>query len=93
MATKIKNQNPSDSKVELFKFYLKAEKQQKTFDTIFKAKNGDWSAIKPELTKDKSFTPETVRNLEFTYHLADWSKKVKEQIKNLKKTLSKRQGN
>ncbi len=80
MATKIKNQNPSDSKVELFKFYLKAEKQQKTFDTIFKAKNGDWSAIKPELTKDKSFTPETVRNLEFTYHLADWSKNNKDLV-------------
>ena len=62
-----------DSKINFFKVDLKADKQQKTFETVYKKNNGDWSAIKSELAKETGFTPTIINKLEFTQHLADWS--------------------
>lgn len=62
-----------DSKITLFKVDLKADKQQKTFEAVYKKNNGDWSAIKSELAKETGFTPAIISKLEFTQNLADWS--------------------
>ena len=74
MALQRKNPRISNKRLNLFKPDLKTEKLHKVFKTVYEEKNGDWSAIKPELTKDKGFTPDLIRNLEFTHHLSSWSK-------------------
>lgn len=73
MATKDETQklNP---KIDFFKFDLREDKQQTVFAKIFSEKNGDWSAIKSELLRKEGFNPKVINNLEFTHHLADWSK-------------------
>lgn len=67
-------------KIDFFKFDLKADKQQKAFDDTYKKNNGNWSAIKSALTEVEGFTPAVINNLEFTHHLAEWSKDNKDLI-------------
>jgi len=73
MANQIETPNLVESKIELFKFDLKADKQQKAFEDIYKKNNGNWSAVKSELAEEKGFTDEVIKNLEFTHNLAEWS--------------------
>ncbi|WKA60353.1 neuraminidase-like domain-containing protein [Planococcus shenhongbingii] len=68
-----KDLNNLTSKLNLFKFDLKEESQQKLFEEKFKKNNGDWSALKSELNKEAIFTPEIINDLEFTHHLTNWS--------------------
>lgn len=75
MENQSKNQNRvniSINNIDLFKSDLKSEKLQKTFKDIYESNNGNWVAIKLQLTADKSFTPELIRNLEFTNTLSVW---------------------
>ncbi len=73
MAKQVENQKLS-KKIDFFKFDLKADKQLKAFEGIYKKNNGNWSAIKTDLTGEEGFTPAVINNLEFTHHLAEWSK-------------------
>mgnify|MGYP001057821509 CR=1 FL=1 len=73
MATQSDNQDPNKIKLNFFKFDLKAGNQLKTFDAIYKTHRGNWDEVKSELSKDKSFTPAIVKNLEFTHYLSKWS--------------------
>ena len=74
MANQNDNMSFIDSKINFFKVDLKADKQQKAFESVYKKHNGDWSAIKSELVKETGFTPTILNKLEFTQNLADWSK-------------------
>ncbi|MBF8277154.1 MAG: hypothetical protein HW390_2227 [Candidatus Brocadiaceae bacterium] len=80
MASQTENQILADLKIEFFKFDLKVDKQQMVFEDIYKRNNGTWSAIKSELAKEEGFTPTVINNLEFTHHLAGWSKDNKDLI-------------
>ncbi|KIA93644.1 hypothetical protein OA93_21830 [Flavobacterium sp. KMS] len=73
MATQSDNQDPNKNKLNFFKFDLKAGNQLKAFDAIYKIHHGNWDEVKSELSKDKSFTPILVKNLEFTHYLSKWS--------------------
>ncbi|MBS7253967.1 Tc toxin subunit A-related protein [Flavobacterium branchiicola] len=73
MATQSDNQDPSKIKLNFFKFDLKAGNQLKAFDAIYKIHHGNWDEVKRNLSKDKSFTPAIVKNLEFTHYLSKWS--------------------
>ncbi|MCC9074418.1 hypothetical protein LNQ49_22755 [Flavobacterium sp. F-65] len=73
MATQSDNQNSNKKKLDFFKFDLKAGNQLKTFDAIYKIHHANWDEVKSELSKDKSFTPVMVKNLEFTHYLSKWS--------------------
>ncbi len=60
-------------KIDLFKYDIKSDKLQKTFNSIYISKNGDWAAIRPKLTRDMSFNPGIVKKLDFTNCLSEWS--------------------
>lgn len=62
-----------DPKIDFFKFDLQAEKQQKVFAEIFSKNQGNWSAIKSELTGKEGFTDTVINKLEFTQNLSVWS--------------------
>ncbi|PTN11846.1 neuraminidase-like domain-containing protein [Nitrosomonas aestuarii] len=62
-----------NQKINFFKFDLKAEKQQKAFEAVFNENNGNWAAIKSQLSGKEGFTDAVIQNLEFTHQLADWS--------------------
>ncbi len=55
-------QKSIDSKIQFYKFDLKTDKQKRLFETIYKKNNGNWSAIKSELTGNEVFTPEIINN-------------------------------
>ncbi|KMQ09167.1 hypothetical protein TU67_05195 [Bacillus cereus] len=59
--------------------------KKNTFEKIYEENNGNWSAIKLELTGKEGFTPAIINNLEFTHQLAEWSKDNKDLISVLKK--------
>lgn len=61
---------------EKFKFFIpKIDiNLQETFKAIFAEKNGNWAAIKGELSGKEGFTEEVIQNLEFTDRLVDWGK-------------------
>lgn len=67
--------NPSDTirRIDIFKTDLKSAKLQKTFERIYAKHDGDWSAVKSELTAAAGFTPAVVDNLDFTHRLTEWS--------------------
>ncbi|MET3020290.1 Tc toxin subunit A-related protein [Flavobacterium hydatis] len=93
MATQSDNQDPNKNKLNFFKFDLKAGNQLKAFDAIYKIHQGNWDEVKSELSKDKSFTPAIVKNLEFTHYLSKWSndnKAVVELFQKDDKVLSMR---
>ena len=55
-----------------FEFNLKGNTDlSNALEKIYQDKNGDWSAIRAELTADKGFTPELVKSLTFTHELAN----------------------
>ena len=60
-----------DSKLNFFKFDLKADKQ-KAFNEIYKSNAGDWTVIKSELASKPGFTDAIINNLEFTHQLSSW---------------------
>ncbi|CAA9890525.1 conserved hypothetical protein [Candidatus Methylobacter favarea] len=62
-----------DPKIDFFKFDLQAEKQKKVFAVIFSKHNGNWSAIKSELSGKEGFNDTVIKKLEFTHNLAAWS--------------------
>jgi|CXWL01.1.fsa_nt_gi hypothetical protein len=62
-----------DPKIDFFKFDLQADKQQKVFTEIFSKHNGNWSAIKSELTGMEGFNDKVIGKLEFTHNLSEWS--------------------
>ncbi len=83
------NQNDSmsflDIKYNFFKGDLKADKQKKVFEALYKKNNGDWVSIKSELAKEAEFTPGIIKNLEFTDHLANWSDDAEKIVAEFKK--------
>jgi hypothetical protein len=85
MANQNDNMSFIDTKYNFFKGDLKADKQKKVFETLYKKNNGDWVAIKSELTKDAEFTPSIIKNLEFTHYLANWSDDSEKLITEFKK--------
>ena len=80
MATKDKT--PLNARLDLFQFDLGKNKElTTTFSTLYAEKEGDWTAIKADLTEDKGFTPDVVKNLTFTHALSDWSKDNADLVK------------
>jgi Tc toxin complex TcA C-terminal TcB-binding domain/Neuraminidase-like domain len=72
MATKTKT--PQDNRLDLFQYDLGKNKAlHTTFKTLYKEKKGDWTEIQADLTSDKGFTSEVVKNLSFTHALSEWS--------------------
>lgn len=57
-------------KYQLFKFDMNKD-QQKIFEEVSK-NNGDWTAIKKDLT-GKGFSDAVINKLDFTFRLASWS--------------------
>ncbi|QYR21089.1 hypothetical protein KZ483_25785 [Paenibacillus sp. sptzw28] len=80
MENRTRNPKKSDVKIDLFKFNLKSDKQTKAFENVYKKNNGNWSAVKSELAEAEGFAPEVINNLEFTHHLAEWSRDNKDLI-------------
>lgn len=80
MVNQTENQKPADMKIEFFKFDLKADKQQKTFAEVFKKNNGNWLAIKSDLTGKKEFSEAVINKLEFTHRLVEWSKNTADLV-------------
>ncbi|BBB92591.1 MAG TPA: neuraminidase-like domain-containing protein [Methylomusa anaerophila] len=85
MADQIKNLKKIDLKIDFFNLDLKSEKQQKAFERIYKNNNGNWAAVKSELTGEEGFTPAIINDLEFTHRLAEWGKDNKDLISVFKK--------
>lgn len=79
METPNNNTKAAAVRLDFFKADLKTE-QQKVFDKIFEAQQGNWAAIKPELTVAKGFTPEVLNNLAFTHSLAEWTNENKKLV-------------
>lgn len=72
MATK--DETPKlDPTIDFFKFDLKADKQHKVFAEVFSKNQGNWSAVKSELTGKEGFSEAVIKKLEFTHHLSEWS--------------------
>ena len=71
MANQFENQKLAD---------LKTDNQQKFFQNVFEKNNGNWSAIKTDLTGKVGFTTAVINNLEFTHNLAKWSNNNKALI-------------
>ncbi|NOU20142.1 MAG: hypothetical protein HOO91_21510 [Bacteroidales bacterium] len=72
MAKQPKNENQFSKRIGFFKNDLKSNVLQNAFNNLYEEKGGNWAAIKPELTEEKGFNPDTVKNLEFTHNLAQW---------------------
>jgi hypothetical protein len=73
MSNQPQSPKKEDIRIKLFKTDLKTANQQKAFESIYQKNNGDWSAIKSELSDKEVFEPALVSNLEFTHRLAEWS--------------------
>lgn len=80
MASQTKKREKVEVKIDFFKSDLRSKKQQKAFEEIYTRNNGSWAAIKSELTGEEGFTNKIINKLEFTHHLAEWSKDNKKLV-------------
>ncbi len=84
MGTSNNSTKAAATRLAFFKADLKTE-QQKTFDKIFEVKQGNWAAIKSELTMATGFTPELLQQLDFTHSLADWTNEDQSLVSHFQK--------
>lgn len=64
-----------EARLNLFKVELgKDKKLNAAFNAIYAENSGNWVAISEELNPEKGFETNIVKKLEFTHHLAEWSK-------------------
>ena len=69
-----------EARLNLFKVELGKDKiLNAAFNTIYAENSGDWAAISAELNPKKGFDTKIVKKLEFTHHLAAWSRSTTQQ--------------